>query len=338
MTHRIFIFFFVLGVLAACASQGKHQAAQPAWILGHGEQYPKSQYLLGVGEADTLAGAKSRARAEIAKIFNVTIDASSVDTASFASRTADQTTTAEEALNIESEIQARTRQLLEGVDIAEAWRHDATRRYYALATLPRLKTAMSLRAEIERLDAATRAQVEGARAETSLLRKIRLSGEAIDLQLRRQSLDRQLRVVAIAGEGMAPEWSVDQLRLDRAALRSRVSIRALARGSQADKMQQALANVLANQGFRVSTEADYTLTATLDATALPPQGAWFYQKATLSVSLTGENQASLGGYEWNYKVSSTESVLTDLRVIEKAKALLESELDDKLFELMEFED
>ena len=336
MFIRISMLFLVVSLLSSCVSNNAEDAnKQPDWVSGHSEQYSQKQSLLGVGEADTMADAKSRARAEIAKIFNVAIDASTVDRGAFESTTLNQLTTTGESLLVAREVRESTSQRLEGVSIAQVWKDSASQRVYALAILPRLKTTMSLRREIEQIDSASHALIDKARAQASLITKIRQSDQAISLQFQRRVLNKQLKVVSIVGEGVTAPWSLKKLMVDRDTLLARISINVEARGKQADKLQQTLANVLANQGFQVTTEGDYTLIAVLDSTALPPQNGWHYQKAVLTVSLSGENKTSLGGYDWDFKVSSTEGVLADVRVLEKARSLLEMELKRKLFALME---
>jgi hypothetical protein len=51
--------------------------------------------------------------------------------------------------------------------------------------------------------------------------------------------------------------------------------------------------------------------------------------------MSDKSSAILGGHEWNYKVSATDKVLTDVRVIKKAKELLDSELNNTLFKILE---
>lgn len=336
MFKRLLIFVFICISYTGCTSQNSNVNYEPPkWIFGDIEDYSRKKFLVGVGEADSIREAKSRSRAEIAKVFNVEVNARSVDKSSYDRSIFNQESNAFNSTSIEQEISAKTKQLLEGVEIAEVWKDRSTRRVYALALLPRLKTAMSLRTEIEQIDNATREQMDTLNQSLSLFKKIRLSSDAITLQQRRYALNKQLKVVSTVGSGANPIWNLERMKVDHSKLLSQISVQVVATGEQAEKIQQTLSNVLANQGFDVLPNGDYTIKATLSSTELPPQRGWFYQKATLAIDFIGEEKSSLGGHEWNFKVASTERVLTDLRVVEKAKDLLSSELKTKMIALME---
>ncbi|VUD59200.1 hypothetical protein TDB9533_02616 [Thalassocella blandensis] len=334
MANKILISAFTAILLSACASQDtRNNNAQPDWVMSQSQQYPRSSYLSGVGEADSMSDAKSRARAEIASIFNVTVQSSSSDLSSFQQSSLDQT--ASHSLEVSRQIDSRSQQRLEGVKIAEMWQDPLTQRYYALAILPRQITAMNLRKDIEQLDSATATLVTRIQQSPSLVQKIRLSGDAIALQHQRRELNKQLQVVSATGQSISSSYPLEKLRQDRTELLSRITVTAEASGSEQNALQSALEDALANQGFSVTPNAAYVIKASLNSTPLPPQGNWYYEKGSLDISLSGENKQSLGGYSWNFKVSSSDPTLTQLRVMEQAKKVLNAELSAKLFELLE---
>ena len=71
----------MVGMLDGCAHLGLSQ--KPSWVDGTSEQYPSSQYLLGVGQADSRAVATERAYAAVAKIFKAEISAQARDWESY---------------------------------------------------------------------------------------------------------------------------------------------------------------------------------------------------------------------------------------------------------------
>ena len=335
MTYRLLALLISVLLFSACASQSqKKDDAEPSWILGESEKYASKQYLLGVGEADTLADAKSRARAEIAKVFNVNIAVESRDKTRFESATQNGAATSSGALSVEREIYAKTNQRLQGVEIAEVWKNNNTQRYYALASLSRIKTAMALRSDIEQLDAATLVHHEAFHATSSRFKKIRRLNQGIALQTQRLALNKQLRVVSALGNGVEVKWPLARLEGKLATLLESISINARAEGPYAEQLQVALANTLGNYGFNVIPNGEYTLNVNLNTTPLPEHNGWYYQKATMSVSLKGKKNASLGGHEWQFKVSSTQQSLSDARVLEKAKQYLKNELNEKIMAFM----
>ncbi len=333
MAARTIYLMAIAVLLAGCAVKGgaPEQGAQPDWVMGISAQYPKGVYLCGVGEGDTLTDAKSRARAEVAKIFNVAVQETSIENASFSSSSFGDDGETTESLTIDREIRTSTQQVLAGVELPEVWQDPVTHRYYALAVLPRLKTAASLRSEVDQLDAATAAQIEQAHATDSLFRKIRFAERALELQAKRRVLARQLKVVSPVGQVTDTPWSLEKLRADRDALIARVSIKPRADGDFADELQRALANVLAAQGYDVGPEGRYEALLTLTSTQLPAaQDRWYLQKALLVLSVTGEGGAYLGGYEWHFQVSATKPSLADIRVLEQANVIIRAELNDRL--------
>lgn len=336
MANKILISACIALLVSACASQNtKDSNTQPDWIMSQSEAYPRSGYLTGVGEADTMTDAKSRARAEIANIFNVTVQSSTEDYSSFQQSSAEQMAQSSNTLEVSRQIHSNSKQRLEGVKIAEMWQDKNTQRYYALAILPRQLTAMNLRKDIEQLDSTTSTLVSRIQQTPSLVSKIRWSGDAIMLQQQRRGLNKQLQVVSATGQSITSPYPVEKLQQDRKDLMSRVTITATATGIEEAALQRALEDTLANQGFTVIPNGQYTITANLSSTALAPQGNWYYEKGSLDISMSGENKQSLGGYSWNFKISSSDPTLTQLRVLDEAKKMMNKELSAKLFELLE---
>src|SRR5690606_36438917 len=73
-------FAIVLAVgLAGCASS----AVTPDWVSGAAGKYPPSRYLVGRGEAEGGEEARDRARADLAKVFEVRVAVESEDEQAF---------------------------------------------------------------------------------------------------------------------------------------------------------------------------------------------------------------------------------------------------------------
>ena len=68
-------------LLAACSS-AKPGDARPEWVNGNSSQYPAATYLTGHGQADNMAAAKDRARADLAKNFSVNVSDTAADSLS----------------------------------------------------------------------------------------------------------------------------------------------------------------------------------------------------------------------------------------------------------------
>ncbi|HET7370902.1 MAG TPA: LPP20 family lipoprotein [Gammaproteobacteria bacterium] len=312
----------LLAMLIGACSHAPRPDAKPTWITGPAASYPASQYLTGRGEADTLATARDRARADLAKIFSVKVSEHSEDTSTY-SQGGDAPAT--NTLDVNRRITTKTDALLRGVRIVDTWQDPATRVYYALAALPRSQAAAALRARIVELDAATHAWVAQARGSDDLIAKIAAADRAVNAQAKRAVLQNELRVVDITGRGVKSPWNLGQLKADRAELLARLTIAPASEGKNAAALQKLVAGALADAGFTVKPAAPYTMTATLDYNELPPRNGWYWITGTLSVALDGIPEAH-GIQRWPLKVSASDPALARQRLLDQVAQKLHNDI------------
>ncbi|MGH8372751.1 MAG: LPP20 family lipoprotein [Gammaproteobacteria bacterium] len=321
----------LLMLLAGC-SQAPKPNSQPDWLLGQSTQYPASRYITGRGQADELAVAKDRARADLAKTFSVQVSEQSQDSSSFSQTdSATKGTVAKNALDVSRNISTRTEQVLKGVEIADTWQDPQTRVYYALATLSRAKAAASLRSQIADLDASTRAYLDQAQASNDLFVKIAAATHALSAQTERSGLQSELQVADITGRGIPPAWSLGKLQADRSALLARLTINAAADGKDAVAVQKLLAGALADAGFTVASAAGYTMTAHLEYAALQPRDGWYWISGTLQVTLDGAGQAH-GVRRWELKVSASDPALAQQRLMDQVSSDLQNDIQSTVLD------
>ena len=325
-TQKYISIFAVAVVLIGGCSQSPKPERQPDWVLGQSAQYPASRYLTGRGEADELAVARDRARADLAKVFSVKVSERSQDTSSF-SQTGSSVkgATSNNAMKVSRSLSVQARQILNGVEIAQTWQNPETREYYALAVLSRAKANTELRSQIADLDAGTRVYLTQARVSKDLLQKIAAATQAVRLQTERAGLQSELRVADITGRGMPPEWNLGKLKADKAALLARLRLSAAAEGKNSQAVKQLLAGALADAGFTLSENADYVVTANLDYAALPPQDGWYWISGTLQVAMQGDGNAH-GVRRWQLKVSGSEPALAQQRLMDQVAADLQQDI------------
>ena len=310
--------------LAAC-SNTKPDNARPDWIVGNSAKYASNAYLTGRGQADNMAMAKDRARADLAKIFSVNISEQSQDASSYSQSNAGGTAVMQNTMDVSRNISTRTSQVLTGVEISETWQDPVSQQFYALATLSRAKAGTALRQQISDLDAATQGYIVAAQGSSDLFDKITASGQAVDAQQTRTGLQRDLQVVDLTGNGITPLWSLGQLQANRAALLKQLQISVSADGHDAAAVQKILAGALANAGFTVADGAPFTLNANLDYANLKPQGGWYWITGTLQVTLAGGNRAH-GVRRWDLKVSGTDPQLAQQRLMDQVAQYLQSDI------------
>lgn len=153
-------------ILGGCVSS---QLPQPDWLAGASGAFPNTDYLLGRGQANSLEDAKDRARADIAKVFQVAMTVASDDVQSFKIHSindppTDDSTASDHSANrsigkfegsYSRRITTHTEQVVRGIQIVGQWQDPATRSYHALAILPRAQAASSFRQELNELDSMT---------------------------------------------------------------------------------------------------------------------------------------------------------------------------------------
>ena len=160
---------------------------------------PTTSIWSGAGQADVQEDARNRARADLAKILEVGVSAKSSDVTTFTSEGGGKTES-----QVSRSIVTRTDQIVRGIQIPETWQDPQTKSTYALAVLPRSQAAMGLRADIDRLDAATQGYVQGARSAPDLLAQVASASRALDSQRERDAVQRTLQVIDVTGQAFSP--------------------------------------------------------------------------------------------------------------------------------------
>ena len=310
-------------LLTACSS-AKPSDARPDWVNGNSSQYPAATYLTGHGQADTMAEARDRARAELAKNFSVNVSELSTDTSSFSQNTADGA--AKNSLDVSRDIHTRTDQVLTGVEISDTWQDPKGLQCYALATLSRAKAAAALRQQIGDLDAGTATSLSQAQNSNELFDKIAAAGQAVDAQQTRAGLQKELQVVDPSGIGIPSSWSLAKLQADRSGLLKQMQLKAAAEGQDAQAVQKLLAGALADSGFTVTDAAPYTMVANLNASELPPREGFYWITGTLQVSLSGSDNRAHGVRRWELKVSAGSRQLAQQRLMDQVAQDLQSDI------------
>lgn len=311
-----------LAFLGGCASQ----PVAPDWTSGNSAQYQTEQYLLGHGQARLLEEAKDRARADLAKIFQVAVVVSTEDVQRSKSTPSGAAQFEE---NSTRQISTRTEQIISGIQIAEIWQDPASAQFHVLAVLPRLQTAASLRQQIGELDAAARDHIEQSRNEADLFMKIAAASRALAAQQERETLQKNLQVVDISGRGIESPLSVAKLKTDLLELLKRVSIAPQVAADAPAGLAQMVAGALAQAGFVPDTsgQAQFVVHAEMKLTDLGLQDGWYWQRGTLSVTLTeAASQRVRGNKNWPLKGNAQNRDDAARRATDFADAILKREL------------
>ncbi len=324
-------FAFTLSLLSGCASS---KPSTPDWINGDSARFSSAQYLIGRGQASTQEEAKDRARADVAKIFQVAVVASSEDLQR--SKSGPDGTPQYEQQATRS-ISTRTDQIISGIQIAELWQDPATKSYYALAVLPRLQTAASLRQQISQLDEATADHIEQSRKNNDLFLKIAAASQAVETQRERESLQKSLQIVDQTGRGTASKWNSATLQSDLDELLKRVRIAPRVTADSPPRLAGVLAGALANAGFMIETgqHPDFVLQARMELTDLGQQKGWYWQRGDLEISLVETTTGRVRGTRrWTVKSSATDRESSVIRAMNQADAILKRELRTAIIDMV----
>ncbi len=300
----------------ACAHNATDDAngGQPDWISGNPANYPVEAYLLGRGRADAPAQARDRARADLAKIFEVEIEQVTRDVQAFRRLGDAEVDGNVGELDVERRLRTRTDQVLEGVEIVDQWQDPASGAVHALAAMPRAQIVDRLRRDIRRLDETTRRWVERARQGDNLLPRIEAASRAVALQRQRTALQRQLGAISRSATATGPEWPLDRLIADRDELRSRLRVGVDAVGGDRERLARTARRVVAEAGVTVADDAGYRLRVRLNAQTVGPRDGWYWRIGSLEVELVDAEGVTRGGWRWPLKVAASERSLLERRL------------------------
>ena len=167
---RIFLTGFVLAVAGVVVS---FCAPQPDWLSGDSKKYPGKDYLVGLGMGYTADAAKSAARAEISKVFSVSVQQTSMDTNKESTQSKPAKKVKQSEVSAETQTTTSTTGTLEGVEIADNWYNKKTKNYYALAVLSKAKVKQQLSSQITDLEESIQQQTAMGKNASSNIEKVR---------------------------------------------------------------------------------------------------------------------------------------------------------------------
>lgn len=312
-------------MLGACS----HAPERPDWLSSDTPKYDSKQYLLGRGEAPTLEQAKDRARSDIAKIFEVSVNESSEDVRTIENRAGAGADKSDSEARVSRTLQTHTDQVLEGVRIAETWHDPRSADYYALAVLSRSQAAAGLRQEIAQLDEATRRYLEQSRNAGDLLDKIAAAQNALEAQQARAAYQKTLKVVDRSGQGVSSEWNVARLRADLQDLRQRVQVAVRVPSDAPPALSAIVAGALAEAGYVTVAEskADFVLAVQAELSKPTFREGWYWVTGRVKAQLRGTHDDRVRGTRsWPIKASAQDTLMAQERAWDEVNALLTKQL------------
>jgi hypothetical protein len=238
--------------LSSCAWLGGQ--SKPDWIDGVSEAYPASQYLVGIGQAESRAGAEDRAYAAVARVFKAEVSAQAKDWESYLVIEQRGQSSAERRLTLDNLTRVSTDKVLENVRIVDRWLDVRKGLHYALAGMHRPQAEMSFMERIALLDRSIGEDVEEARRPSDKLAQVRALRRAVRNLVLRETYNADLRVIRSSGQGTAAAYRVSELTRElKQFLASNLVLAVAVTGDQVEPAQRALMEGLLKEGLQVTS-------------------------------------------------------------------------------------
>lgn len=230
---------------------------KPGWVDGRSTEYPSTQYLTGVGQADTRSNAEDQAYAAVARIFKAEVAARAQDRESYSVVENRGVSNAERRLTIDNVTKVSTDKVLENVRIADVWYDSDRRVYYALGIMNRSQAEAALMEKVSALDRAIDADVGESRQATNKLAKVRALRRAGRNLVLREAYNMDLRVIRTSGQGIPSTYQVNELSGElEQFLATNLVLAVQVTGDHAEPVGRALAEGLIREGLHVTTETE----------------------------------------------------------------------------------
>lgn len=274
------IITLLLFTLTACSAP-----KSPDWTSGSSELYPAQNYLTGVGTGASRVEADDRARAEIAKIFNVRIEATDSSYESeWLNRSGDSSSN-EYQQSLEARVTATSDKLLSGVQIAESWHDEKNRVYYSIAVLDRIKASRVLKQQMDDFDMAADEQVRRAEQSQSKLRSLGHYLKALHALDKRRELAGDLQITSPSGWVDEPSHSINDLDREANQIASSLEIFLDLKNDNKNIVRGALIRKLADIGLHLTATApgDITIKGQVDIDEYKTEGKWNWAMASAQV-------------------------------------------------------
>ncbi len=299
---------------------------QPDWVNGNSLKYRDAEYLVGRGVGSTESEAQDRARGDLATIFEVRIQVANESTTTVAKSGKN-----EQVNKIASQqVSAKTDKVIAGITIADHWRDPVTMDYHVLAVLSRAQAGASLQEELAKIDDEVKLQMQAASAETDPLLKVAALSQALQASIKRDGFQASLKVVDPSGVGIPAPVSQATLQQQIGDTLRKVRIASAdAVNDESHEFSTIAKGGLAAAGFLTTKleDADLVMSGTLIMVDLGRRDGWYWERATLSITLAEKGSGRIRGHKiWPVKASAQDPVTARSRAMIEVDKLFKQEL------------
>jgi hypothetical protein len=316
-----YLLFLLLSLtIYGCSSNGQ----QPDWLDNPSANYPQSQYLSAIGEADKRTAAADRALANLAKIFEVAIKEDSMDFSSSKMTSTMGVTESSNEQRAARYVSTQARQVLEGATIAEYWQ-DQQGQFYALATLNKAKAAQRFSASIAAADRKVQQLFDYASdSAPNPVAALSALEQARTVQSERDNLNRSLSIVSSNSKPGRHSLAELESTIREALATLQFSVQA-----DDETLQQELQNAIGTLGIQYNPQSNTVLTGSIDAEPLQNKQGWYWLRGAYQLSLSIDGTV-IEKKRWPFKVSATDKGVA----AQRAKDEVNSKMPTHLYELL----
>ena len=269
MVKKIFgskpVFRSVLFVMMIVVSQ-LNLNALPSWISGADKRWPSDKYLTGIGAAQEPGAAQDKARAEIAKVFNVAIEQMTVEKNTEASSYDLKEAAASSSVNLEQKTTSRVSDKIEGIEIAQVWYDKKEKLYWALAVLDKQKYGAMISGRILETESKISSSLAAAKSDATLsnLERLKYLVDALESLELKDGLSIRLKAIGLSSSAGSIDNSEEERRnieKDISDIKQSTAFKVLVRSSSAAatkgddenslKLKEMLKENLVKFGFSV---------------------------------------------------------------------------------------
>jgi len=285
-------------------------APRPDWADGNSSKFPRELYMTGVGIASDRTSAEQRARAAVSRIFSSLVnDVSQVNASETVAKDGKNQGQPSFAQTVSQNVQVTSDKLLEGVEVGDTWKEDATGQYYCLAVLDRARAQSALKSRISDIDAQIAQWNLGFAAEKDRFARAKYAARMLALLRQRDSINSDLRIVDPTGQGAQDNQSVSAPQLRQALEQLEMKVACTGQGDE--QICEGLISALSGMGFLakedsqkpdIAIKADVKLT---DLGNLSGDTKWYWSRATVAISARDASKnAVFMNFEVSYKSAS----------------------------------
>jgi len=312
---KLIVSLLMTTLLFSCASTSDNNSEErPSWIDNAKITYPDNTYLTAVGESSNRTRAGKNAVANLVEIFSVDVQSETKVLTEATKKESALGVSSESSTNLQRDIQTKTDQAIQGIEIKETWLSPEGD-YYALAVLGKRSASQNLTEGILEMDEQSQNFIKYSNntAPNSIL-AINALRSARDLQITRKMSDLQLKYISGAGiPNDTSTYDIENLITHKLA--------ALSFSVEGDNKRETklLESAVSKLGVQVVEESPLQLSAYLDMGEASYINNWYWLRGSYELTLS-ENGQVISRKRWPLKVSAKE------------EALLEPRLQDKLNE------